>query len=339
MGTLVAAFPDDEWRVLVPGTGPAPLAGALARAGADVRRHRAPGRVLHGLGTLTGRPRLERLLGDDVDVVWAPAPAPLALGPRAPFALTVHDLSWEERPRDFTTYERAWHRLASPHRLARRAARVIAVSRATAERAIARWALDAERVVVVPSGPGRPLATGATAPLPEMPERYFLFVGALEPRKGVDVLAAAFAAARAEGLDAELVVVGAGRLAGELRQPGVRLLGRVGDAELDALEAGALAVVLPSLLEGFGFTPLEALARGTPALVSDLPALRETLGDGARYVPPGDVAALAAALLELASDDGLRAQLASVGAVRVAELSWDRAARQTRAVLAEAAGA
>ena len=131
---LAAAFPDDEWRVLVPGRESAPLAEAAARAGATVVRHALPSRVLHGGGTVTGRLRLERLFGARVDVVWAPAPAPLSLSDDVPFALTVHDLSWEERPEDFTRYERAWHRLAQPARLARRAQRVIAVSRATAER-------------------------------------------------------------------------------------------------------------------------------------------------------------------------------------------------------------
>jgi len=333
LGALATAFPDDEWRVLVPGTGPAPLADELARVGLDVRRHRAPSRMLHGVGTLTGHPRLERLLGDDVDVVWAPAPAPLALGAGTPFALTVHDLSWEERPRDFTIYERAWHRLAAPQRLARRAARVIAVSRATAKLATARWALDPARVQVVPSGPGRPSRSDAVPP----PGRYFLFAGALEPRKGIDVLEVAFGLARARGLDAELFVAGEGRFAVALRGPGIRKLGRVGDAELDGLEAGALAVVLPSRLEGFGFTPLEGLVRGTPAIVSDLPALRETLGGGARYVPPEDPPALADALLELATDEALRARLSAAGAAHIAPLSWERAAHETRAALAEAA--
>ena len=167
--------------------------------------------------------------------------------------------------------------------------------------------------------------------------RYFLFVGALEPRKGLDVLAEAFGIARARGLDADLVVAGEGRLAPALAEPHVRLLGRVPDAELDALDACALAVVLPSHLEGFGFTPLEGLVRGAPAIVSDLPALREILGDGAYYARPGDAGALADALLALATDERLRSGLAEAGAQHIAELSWERAARETRAALASAA--
>ena len=80
-------------------------------------------------------------------------------------------------------------------------------------------------------------------------------------------------------------------------------------ADKAALYAGALAVVLPSWIEGYGYPPLEGFAHGTPAIVSDLPALRETAGGGARYVPAGDVDGLAAALRELAGDEELRRRL------------------------------
>ena len=141
-------------------------------------------------------------------------------------------------------------------------------------------------------------------------ERYLLFVGALEPRKAPEVLGAAYRRARAGGLHADLAVaVGEGRQAAALSDAGARVLGRVSDPELAALYAGALALVLPSRLEGFGFPPLEALAHGTAPVVSDLPALRENLGDGALYVPPGDPEALAGAMLEIAEDAGLRGRL------------------------------
>ena len=93
---------------------------AMATAAPDVElRVLTPrSRVLHGAAALVGRPRLDRLLGD-VDVVWLPAPAPVAVG-RTPFALTLHDLGFLERPGDFTRYERAWHRLARVGPLARR---------------------------------------------------------------------------------------------------------------------------------------------------------------------------------------------------------------------------
>ena len=162
---------------------------------------------------------------------------------------------------------------------------------------------------------------------------YFLFVGALEPRKAPDVLADAFLRARARGLEADLLIAGEGRL--DPQGAGIRRLGRVDD--LGPLYAGALAVVLPSWLEGFGLPPVEGLAAGAPAIVSDLPVFREVLGDGALYVAPGDAAGLADALLAVAADPALRARLLEAGRAQIAPLSWAETARRTRAVLAEAA--
>jgi glycosyltransferase involved in cell wall biosynthesis len=162
---------------------------------------------------------------------------------------------------------------------------------------------------------------------------YVLFVGALEPRK--DPVALARAAATA-GVPAWFA--GAGRLAGDVEAAGGRLLGRVCDAELDGLLAGALALVLPSHLEGFGFPPLEAALCGTPSVVSDLPVLRETLGDdGALFVAAGDERGIAAAIGRLRADPTLRRELAARACDRARTHTWDRAAAELRAVLAEAA--
>jgi glycosyltransferase involved in cell wall biosynthesis len=156
-------------------------------------------------------------------------------------------------------------------------------------------------------------------------------VGALEPRK--DPVAVARAAAAA-GVPA--VFAGTGRLAGAVQAAGGDVRGRVSDGELDALLAGALALVLPSHLEGFGFPPLEAALHGTPSVVSDLPVLRETLGDvGALFVAPGDAHGLTDAVRRLRGDPVLGLQLSAAAARRAP--SWDGAARALRAVLAEAA--
>ena len=347
---LASAFPDDEYRVLLP------RGAARAPVGTVPVRHALPARVLFGAAAVAGRPRLDSLLAG-CDVVWAPAPAPLAVG-AAPFVLTVHDRSWEARPRDFTRYERLWHGAARPRRLARHAARVLCDTEVVRAELIREWGLEPARVRAIPLAP-RPLGVRATAlasrPLPggegpssrESPgadarsaqrlpggdAAYLLFVGALEPRKAPEVLLEGFRRARERGLAAELVVAGEGRV--EVEGPGVRRLGRVDD--LGALYAGALAVVLPSWLEGFGLPPVEGIAAGAPAIVSDLPVLREVLGDGALYVPPGDAGALADALLRVERDPALRARLLAAGRAAIAPLSWAETARRTRAVLAEAA--
>jgi glycosyltransferase involved in cell wall biosynthesis len=331
LAALAESFGDDQWLAFVPGR--APVAAVHPRV--TLVRHRLGGRALFGAAAVARRPTLAGLLGG-VDVVWVPAPAPIA--PGAPYVLTVHDRSWEERPGDFSPYERAWHRAARPRALARAAVAVTADSRAVAAELESAWGVRAH---VVSPGVAAPAASAPPAPTappsrpapPDHPappghaaprQRYLLFVGADEPRKGLGVLTAAHVSARARGLDAELVVVGDGGR-------------RVDDAELAALYAGALAVVTPSYLEGFGLPPLEAAAHGTPAVVSDLACFAETLGDAALRVPPGDVGALADALLRIDRDDELRARLCAAARERAARYTWERAAAALHPLLVQAA--
>jgi alpha-1,3-rhamnosyl/mannosyltransferase len=273
-------------------------------------------RPLFASAAWLGRPRL-----GGADVVWAPAPAPMAVSPGVPFVLTVHDLSWVERPQDFTPYERFWHAAGRLHALARRADRVVVDAAATIE-PLVRWGVDRDRIRVVhPGVPDRPVGRLP----PGVPARYVLFVGALEPRKDPELLVRAHARS---GLDADLVFAGSGRLAERLRGERVHVIGSLEDGRLGALYANALALAMPSRLEGFGFPPLEAARAGTPSVVSDLPVFRETLGDdGALFVPPGDEAAWARALNEV---EGREAPPVA--------FSWGAAADGLRAVLAEVAG-
>jgi glycosyltransferase involved in cell wall biosynthesis len=307
LAALAERFAADEWLAFVPGREPV----APVHRGVQLVRHRLGGRALFGAAAVARRPTLAALVGG-ADVVWLPAPAPAA--PGAPYVLTVHDRSWERRPHDFNAYERAWHALARPRALARGAAAVTADSHAVATELLTAWGVRA--TVISPGVVARPA--------PARRGRYLLYVGAREPRKALDVLTAAHARARARGLDAELVLVGDG--------------GRhVDDAGLAALYAGALAVVQPSYLEGFGLPPLEAAAHGTPAVVSDLPCFAETLGDAALRVAPGDVEALAAALLRITGDEELRARLGAAARERAAGYTWERAAADLHALLSEAA--
>jgi alpha-1,3-rhamnosyl/mannosyltransferase len=116
------------------------------------------------------------------------------------------------------------------------------------------------------------------------------------------------------------------------------LTGFVSDVELAVLYGGALAVVLPSLMEGFGLPVLEAFAYGSPLLCARATALPEVAGDAALYFDPEDVGALAARMREVAADGALRARLAAAGRDRGRRFTWANAAAGTLAVLREAAG-
>lgn len=305
MCQAVAADPSvAEVRALVPGRrAPVPIPGV------EFVQTRRSSRVVHGTAAVLRRPTLLQRLGGDV--AWLPAPAPGA--PGTPYVLTVHDLSWLSRPQDFTAYERLWHRLLRMGSLVTGAAAIVCDASAVAEEVEGRWHV---RPQVIEPGVSFSPATPAERPRP-----YVLYVGALEPRKGLEILDEAWTAA---GLDADLLLVGEGRItigSGER-------LGAVDDQALQSLYAGALALVLPSHLEGFGFTPREAAAHGVPSIVSDLPTLQLP---GTLRVPPGDAAALAAALTSLPSErERLVAEL-------VPPRSWTAAGAELVAVLQEAA--
>jgi glycosyltransferase involved in cell wall biosynthesis len=265
-------------------------------------------RAVYAAGAVLGRPRLGGAAAP-CDVLLLPTPAPVATG-GVPYVLTVHDRSWETRPQDFRAYERFFHRLARPRRLARGAARVIADTLVGAEDLRRAWGVEA---AVVPLA-ARPLPAPGVPP--ERP--YVLFVGALEPRKAPDLVAAAMP----PGLD--LRVAGAGRI----EIPGAIVEGWVDDARLATLYAGAQVLAVPSLEEGFGLPAVEALAHGTPVVASDIPVHREVLGDRATLVPVGDVQAWRTALAH-----------ATEGTDPFVARTWADVARETHVVLAEAAGA
>jgi glycosyltransferase involved in cell wall biosynthesis len=331
LAELTRLHPEDEYRVLVPG---AARTGAVPE-NVEVVGVEGSGRALHAAAALAGRPRLDRLLRRP-DLIWAPAPAPLAVSRETPFVLTVHDLSFVHRPSDYGVYERVWHGLARPQRLARRAQRVLTDTDAVRSELLDEWDLDPERVRTVRPGPGR--AALAVAESASAGPAHVLAVGGLEPRKQPMLLVEAHRRAAQLGLRAGLAFVGDGPLRGELEQTGATVLGRLRDPELDAAYADALCLACVSREEGFGFTPLEALAAGVPAVVSDLPVFRETLGDAALAVPPDDAEALARALLRLEREPELRESLVAAGRRRVELLSWERTARETRAVFEEALG-
>jgi len=162
---------------------------------------------------------------------------------------------------------------------------------------------------------------------------YILAVGTLEPRKNLPVLLEAFRELRAEGRDLQLVLVGRQGWAdslplGELAAH-ARLTGSVPDAELAEFYAGASCFVLPSLYEGFGLCLAEAMAAGTPAVASDIPALREIGGDCVRYAPPRSPSAFAEAIRWALDRREESAALAQVARERARRFSWDTCAAET----------
>src|SRR3989440_8154164 len=186
----------------------------------------------------------------------------------------------------------------------------------------------------------RPQAPPVVAGLAErlgLEEPYFLYLGRNHPRKNLPMLRRAFVDARGRGLRASLVLAGPGhdpRLAGD----GLIVLPYIPADDLPALYAGALAVVIPSRFEGFGFPALEAMRCGTAVIASTAGALPEIVGTAGVLLSPDDAGAWSQAMLELASDHELQQRLIVAGAARSAGFTWEAAAEKTWRVLDGAAG-
>jgi alpha-1,3-rhamnosyl/mannosyltransferase len=191
-----------------------------------------------------------------------------------------------------------------------------------------------ERVFVTPNGVERRFFEARAPQGPRAP--YLLAVGTLEPRKNMPALLEAFRTLRREGRDVELVIAGRQPWTHSLPlgdlAPHVRLVGTVPDADLPALYAGAACFVMPSLHEGFGLPLAEAMAAGTPAVASDIPALREVGGETVRYADPHEPESFAAAIRQ-AIDDREGSQLRAAAARgRARRFRWEDTARATLAV-------
>ena len=291
----LAELPDAPQVVL---TGFSRSGGEPAHPGATWSPRRVPARALQALWARAPLPPVEWLSGR-CDVFHG---TNYVLPPtrRAAGVVSVYDLTYLRYP-DMITSAVARYETLVPQSL-RRARAVITPCRAVADEVVAAYRLDPALVRIARPGVDRSWATAAPATTGwlaahGLPTSYVLAVGTLEPRKNLRTLVAAH---RLLGPDAPpLVLVGSpgwGQQLALTPADRVHLTGWVSDAELQSLVAGAAVLAFPSLYEGYGLPPLEALACGTPVVCSDLPVLREVLGAHAVFAPAQDAPAFAAAL-------------------------------------------
>jgi glycosyltransferase involved in cell wall biosynthesis len=304
-------------------------------AGVRVRHRPAPARALQAAWARADLPPARWLTGR-LDVLHG---TNFVLPPagRAGGVLTVHDLSYLRFPETVTGASLRYRELV-PRGL-RRAAVVLTPSEAVAAEVRAEYGLG-DRVVPTPLGVA-PSWFDATPADPAwlarrgLPERYLLFVGSVEPRKGLPALLRALALLHADDPDTPPLVLAGPPGWGPALDPAglpagaVRPAGYLGTADLQRLIAGAAALAYPSRYEGFGLPPLEAFATGTAVVATDLPAVREVTGDLAALAPPGDDAALAAAVRAALADTGPAATRAR--RERARGFTWRRCAEATLA--------
>jgi glycosyltransferase involved in cell wall biosynthesis len=289
------------------------------------------------------RPKVTSATGD-VDLVHLTIP----IAPpreRVPMVATVHDLLPLTMPERFN---RRGVRLMTRglQRIRREAAAVVAPTEWT-RRELEAHGFDPGRLHVVPLGvepvdPVTPEEVEAVLRLHGLHRRpYVLYVGTTEPRKGLDVLLAAWSAL--SGREVDLVLVGPAGW-GDLESridaagPGVHRLGFLPRSELRILQGAAAVSCLPSRAEGFGLPVLEAMASGSPVVTTAATVMEEVAGGAAVLVPVGDAEALASAIARVLDDPDEAARLRELGSAKASEFTWDRSAADLDALYRELLG-
>jgi len=273
-----------------------------------------------------------------------------------PVVVSIHDLSFEHLPNTFTWRSRKQLRI-TVRRTARQAAQVIALSEYARNDIVNTYQVSPEKTSVIPLSAGshfRPITDEEELQRVRqtygIEGEYMLSVGAIQPRKNLGRLVAAYShlrEAKSEGKLPKLVLAGKCawlydetlRAIKELKlSDSIVLTGYVPESDLPALYSGALCFIYPSYFGGFGLPPLEAMQCGVPVIVGDRTSLPEVVGDAGILVDPFDVNALAAAIEKVVSDSTLRAKLRLQGLARAKLFDWRETARQTLAVYRKAAG-
>jgi glycosyltransferase involved in cell wall biosynthesis len=279
---------------------------------------------------------------------------PYGIGPlsfKMPFkkVITIHDLTPTLFPHTFSSMAVVSHKLLLPRTL-KTADKIITDSNSTKNDLINYFNIPEEKIRVILLAADEKFKPLSNKEIKEAKQKYslnfpfILYVGTLEPRKNIPSLIKAFYKLKKKNLQYKLVI--AGKRGWKYKeifetidklnlQNDVVFTGYVSDEDLPALYNAADLFVYPSIYEGFGLPPLEAMACGTPAITSNTSSLPEVVGDAGIMVDPPDVDGLADAMYEVLTKEGLRANMIKKGLERAKTFSWEKCARETLEVYEE----
>ena len=247
--------------------------------------------------------------------------------------LTLHDVAFLRYGESFSPLFKWYYRLIVPHNL-RRADSVITISEASKKEITAAYPFAEKKIEVIPLGIG-----GHFTVMPEITkEKMLLYVGSLNPRKNFASVIKAFL--QLERSDYRLVIVGNFTshfthdsstlkvLETAEKHPRIDMLPHIGNMELAGLYSRAALFLFPSYYEGFGLPPLEAMACGTPVIVSSISSMPEVCGDAALYCDPHSIDDIASKISQLLADESLRSVMREKGLAHVKKYRWEAAAQK-----------
>ena len=345
---MIALAPVIHWKLFYSGRTPLVRRAWMDAPNVSIYETGLSNRLLWLSSALFHRPKLDRLVGG-ADAFFFPHFLLGALSSSCKRIMTWHDLSYEKMPYLLSPYRRLWHALQMrPRAQAQMSNRIISVSAATAQDVVDTYGIPASRVAVVASGIDASIRRVSEADIASwrahrnIQAPFVLALGTREPRKNLPALIRAWDRARKEPAFRSVHLVLAGESGWmerdiELARAAthtpheVRIMEGVGRDERSVILSAASLLAYPSLMEGFGFPPLEAMACGTPVLAGATSSLFETVGDAGLLANPYRNDELVAGLLALHTDLSLRSRMIGRGLERAALFSWQRAAQATLA--------
>lgn len=311
-----------------------------------VVKRRYPNKILNYLlFKVFNRPKIDKLLG--VDLFLMPHINFVALSGGAKSILIIHDLSFLRYPQFFSARKNFWHKMIAAPKLVKKFDKIITISESTKNDIVELCGVSPEKVRVIYSGIGKEFKKIENKEGDEMlsikkkydlPDKFILFLGTIEPRKNIAGLIRAYDELRIvnrELEDCKLVIAGgAGWKSDDIfktwenspYKDDIKFLGYVEREEKVYLYNLASLFVYPSFYEGFGFPPLEAMACGTPVIASFSSSLPEILGAAALLVDPHDYKDMARAIEQMLKSDKLRNDFIKRGLKRAEEFSWGKTA-------------
>lgn len=298
--------------------------------------HHYPNKLFNSSLFIFGRPHLDRITGD-LDVFFSPNLNFTAISSKTKFILTVHDLSYEFFPEFSTAKQYWWHKAINPRKQCRRADLIFTPSKNTKRDIVDYYKIPQEKIIVIYPGVNKDNAGKSKADIVnkyDLPKKFILFLGTIEPRKNIIGLIEAFENTTG---DCSLVIAGApgwkndqiyARVKNSKFSGKIKFIGFIDPLDKTALYSAAEIFIYPSLYEGFGFPVLEAMAAGAPVITSNRSSLPEIAGTGAYLIDPTRPEQMTCAINELLGKPALREWQKQKGLEQAALFAWEKAARE-----------
>ncbi len=310
-----------------------------------------PNKLLNISLKLASQPYIDSLFTRSPDKIWMPNWNITAISPETELILTVHDIAFRILPEVFSWRMRLWHQYIGIDKLLTRANTIIAVSESTKRDLIDIYQVNPDKIQVIYSGIDplfrQPIQSDAIERVKQryqLPERYILYLGTIEPRKNIQLLIRAFEKLATKDKDIRLVIAGVNgwlyhqihrMIDNSLYSDRILRIGFVDIEDKPIVYHLAQIFVYPSLYEGFGFPPLEAMASGTPTIVANNSAFPEIVLDAAYKTSPYDVLELTDIMNTLLTDKTMHTSYKELGLKRSLNFDWNNTGQRVHEILSK----